>query len=85
MFYIGFYMFCIGFISFIYVFYMFVISFYRFSTEELRLATGTIRRLSLAKKEVFVVIYRLYTVFIAFQQNFVSTPPPLHCTNLNFR
>ena len=37
---------------------MFYICFYRFSTEELRLATGALRRLSLAKKEVFVVIYR---------------------------
>ena len=27
-----------------------------FSTEELRLATGALRRLSLAKKDVFVVI-----------------------------
>ena len=49
-----FYRFYIGFLYFFIIFYR----FYKFSTEDLRLGTGAIRRLSLAKKDVLVLIYR---------------------------
>ena len=45
-------------LTFYIFFYMFYICVYKFSTEELRLATGAIRRLSLAKRKVFVLMYR---------------------------
>ena len=76
-FYIGFYMFYVGVYMFYIGVYMFYIRFYRFyigfysSTEELRLATGAIRRLSLAKKDVFVSFYK------GNREGTVIPPPPV--------